>query len=395
VSALAFPQIPDPVQFVLLPILLALLLVTRGAISRWRIVAAAVLIAFTLGLRIDFGLFGLAGVGAAIVARGRVRDAAIFAVGSLALGAQIYLPFGILAGPGVLYDNLVGRSLRTGSYWTLPLPLDFHPTPGGGLLSLVRTPAEALSFYTPLLVPIAYLVALVALAIGWFRRRRAPALDVGLCVVALGTLVYLVARPAGSHDQPLWVLAIILLALGAARIRGAAPWVCAGVLALLIADAVVPRLLAAFRPPAESEIHVAVADGVEAAPREARAIERMVALVDSRDPPGQPIYVLPRRSDLINQADPLIYVFAQRSNPTTIDFGLLTGATSQNLIVAELRRVQPKVIVRWTDPLSDQPEPNRRGRSSGVHTVDDWVGLHYRLLARLYHYDVLVPAGNL
>jgi hypothetical protein len=49
------------------------------------------------------------------------------------------------------------------------------------------------------------------------------------------------------------------------------------------------------------------------------------------------------------------------------------------------------VIVRWTDPLSSKVEPNKRGRASGVHTVDDYLASEYRLLERLHHYDVLVP----
>jgi hypothetical protein len=192
------------------------------------------------------------------------------------------------------------------------------------------------------------------------------------------------------------VLVLILLALGAARIPTAAPaWICAVLLAIVVANGVISRGSALVRPPAESTIHVAVADGAEAPPFEARAVERMVALVDANDPPGQPIYVLPRRSDLVAQAAPLIYVLTQRPNPTSIDFGLLTGAAAQDRIVGMLERVRPRVIVRWTDPLSAEREPNLRGRSSGVHTVDDWVGRHYRLLARLFHYDVLVPNRRL
>jgi hypothetical protein len=195
----------------------------------------------------------------------------------------------------------------------------------------------------------------------------------------------------------------ILLALIAAELpapvgRGerksppaAAPLACAAVLALVLANGVSARVSALVHPPAMSTIHVAVADGAEAPPHDARAVERMVALVDARVPPGRPIYVLPRRSDLVAQAAPLVYVLTQRPNPTSQDFGLLTAAAAQARIVAMLERVRPRVLVRWTDPLSSQREPNLRGRSSGVHTVDDWVAVHYRLLARLYHYDVLIP----
>jgi hypothetical protein len=55
--------------------------------------------------------------------------------------------------------------------------------------------------------------------------------------------------------------------------------------------------------------------------------------------------------------------------------------------------VRPRVVVRWTDPLSSRREPNSRGRSSGSHILDQWLGRNYRLLERDGFYDVLV-LGN-
>lgn len=162
-------------------------------------------------------------------------------------------------------------------------------------------------------------------------------------------------------------------------------------LALLDLHGVGNRLSALVHPPPVVALRIAVADGVEAPPAEARAIDAMVAVVDSRVPPGAPIYVLPRRSDLVTFSDPLIYVMTQRPNPTGQDFGLQAGAAAQARIVSALARIMPRALVRWTDPLSSRPEPNLRGRSTGVHTLDDWVAAHYRVLARLYHYTVLVP----
>jgi hypothetical protein len=60
-------------------------------------------------------------------------------------------------------------------------------------------------------------------------------------------------------------------------------------------------------------------------------------------------------------------------------------------VIAALRRARPRVVVRWLDPASAKPEPNERGRSSGVRLLDAWIARHYRLAVRLYHYDVLVP----
>jgi len=163
------------------------------------------------------------------------------------------------------------------------------------------------------------------------------------------------------------------------------------VFAVLVVHGVANRASALFRPPHLSTVHVAVADGAQAPPAEARSIERLVAIVQSRVPPGQPIYVAPRRSDLVRFNDPLIYVLTERDNPTSQDFGLQTSAAGQASLVARLQRVRPPLVVRWTDPISSKPEPNRRGRSSGVDTLDAWLAANYRLQVRLYHYDVLVP----
>jgi hypothetical protein len=215
----------------------------------------------------------------------------------------------------------------------------------------------------------------------------------GLAVLGVGLLAYLLSRTDEFHVQPLFVVAAIVLGLMA----GAAPRPVALVggllLALLLVHGVANRVSALTKPPHEQRLKIAVGDGVTAPPREARAIDQMVRLVDSHTRRNQPIYVLPRRSDLVRIADPLIYVMTQRNNPTRQDFGLLTGAAAQRRIVATLTRVRPRVIVRWTDPTSSAREPNSRGRSSGVHTVDRWVAAHYRLLRRLYHYDVLVAKG--
>ena len=117
----------------------------------------------------------------------------------------------------------------------------------------------------------------------------------------------------------------------------------------------------------------------------------MVALVQQRVPPGEPIYVAPRRSDLVRFSAPLVYVLTERDNPTPQDFGLLTSADAQARLVEQLERARPRAVVRWTDPTSSEREPNLRGRSSGVRTLDAWIARNYRLLERAGYYDVLVP----
>jgi hypothetical protein len=293
----------------------------------------------------------------------------------------------VAIGPGDLYDALIGTSLRESGYWTLPFPLRYRGSLGG--------PAgweEALEFYVPLLLVCGTVAAAVAL---WLRRPgRAGSvwLGAGLVVLAAGFGLYLRSRTDAFHVQPLTVALALLLpvAVAATRVRMLAGALLV-VLALLTLDAAGDRAKSLFDPPAMSTVDVPVADGVKAPPEEARAIERTVALVDSLVPPDDPIYVLPRRSDLAPISAPLVYVLADRDNPTRRDHGLLTGAAAQREIVATLERVRPAAIVRWTDPLSSQAEPNRRGRSSGVGILDDWVEREYRLRERAGYYDVLVP----
>ncbi|MEA2428567.1 MAG: hypothetical protein QOF37_2195, partial [Thermoleophilaceae bacterium] len=167
--------------------------------------------------------------------------------------------------------------------------------------------------------------------------------------------------------------------------------VAGALLALLVVHGAWNRASALLRPPALETVHVAVADGVEAPPSEARATGAMVAAVQRRVPPGEPIYVLSRRSDLVRFNNPLVYVLTERDNPTTHDFGLDAGAPAQAHIVAALERARPRAVVRWTDPISAVPEPNLRGRPSGVHTLDAYVTRTYRLAERDGFYDVLVP----
>src|SRR5439155_22522849 len=111
--------------------------------------------------------------------------------------------------------------------------------------------------------------------------------------------------------------------------------------------------------------------------------------VHARGPTGQPIYVAPQRSDLVTNSNSIVYVLADRDNAARKDFGLLTSAAEQQAIVDQLRARRPRVVVRWTDPLSSKDEPNLRGRPSGIRTLDQYLAANYRLLEQLYHYDVL------
>lgn len=374
---MAQPRSANPFALALLCVLLAL---RSDRPEIWLTGAAA--------LRLDFFVYGLLAVCIASYVRHGRRPALEIAAWSLAGCAIVYLPFTIIDGPGHLYTALIGTSLSTGGEWALPFPLSYHVAPGAGFGTALK---HFLDFYMPLLCVVADagLTALTA------ARLRRDAGAIALALLGLGMLVYLHSRTDEFHTQALFVVVAVGLAQQLSSLRRAEIRVaCCALLALLAVHGAGNRLSALLKPPAESKIRIAVAHGVQAPPREARAIETMAALVDHYVPPADPIYVVPRRSDLVKIGDPLIYVLTQRVNPTYQDFGLLTGAAAQRGVVAMLARVHPRVVVRWTDPISSQREPNARGRSSGVHTVDIWLAGHYRLLARLYHYDVLVPARS-
>jgi hypothetical protein len=406
------PRSADPFPLALLAILLAILVAAGGAPTPRRAMAAAVLTALAAAFRLDFALYGLAGAAVtfAVAPRGSawrraghgglsVRVATIYIVSAVLLIALVYLPFAVVDGPASLYQALIGNSLHTRDYWTLPFPLQFHAPPGAGIAKTVK---KGLDFYVPLLVVIGFAGAALAAVVYWWRDRRPPAPLLGLTVAGAGLLAYALSRSDEFHVQPLFVVVAVSLGLiighgtarrGRSRLPAPRAILGAALLAVLVLHGLANRLSALARPPAATALHVRVADRVQAPPAEAGAIDRMVSIVDSLVPPGQPIYVLPRRSDLVRYDDPLIYVLTERANPTREDFGLLTSATAQAQIISVLARVRPRVIVRWTDPVSSSREPNLRGRSSGVHTLDAWVAAHYRLDARLYHYDVLVLPG--
>jgi hypothetical protein len=394
--AMAEPRSANPFPYALLAALLALLVATGGPPTRGRLIGAAALTAAAAAFRLDFALYGAAGVAVVLVldggrARGRLRLAGGYLAAAAGMSLLVYLPFLIDVGPSRLYDALAGTSLRERGYWTLPFPLSYDGRlrgwPPG---SLAHDLKDVVDFYQPLLLAIGSALALVAVVL----RRRAAAAWAGLGVFALGGLSYLLSRTDEFHTQPLFVaLCALLPAVVAFAWRGprllAAAAAC--VFVLMLAHGVANRVSALFRPPAMSRVHVATADGVEAPPREARALEQVVADVHARVPPGQPIYVAPRRPDLLGFSNSIVYVLAERDNAARRDYGLLASAAAQQAIVAELSVARPRVVVRWTDPLSSKAEPNKRGRPTGVHTLDRYLAARYRLLHRLYHYDVLVP----
>jgi hypothetical protein len=402
---MAEPRSANPFPFALLGALLALVVVTGTAPTRRRVIGAALLTAAAAAFRLDFALYGAAGVLAVLLLqdggatrRRRLANAAGYFGLTALLILAVYAPWLASIGPSRLYDALVGTSLRQRDYWTLPFPLSyqgrFRAWPPGGLAHDLK---DVLDYYQPLLLVVGGATAALS-AVARVRRRVPAGVPLaGVCVFALGALSYLLSRTDEFHAQPLFVALCVLLPAAAVRGeresgRGYAviAAVAACVFGLLLVHGVANRLSALLRPEELSAVHVDAAGGAEAPPSEARALERVVSLVRARVPPGQSIYVAPARSDLVRYSNSILYVLAERDNASQRDFGLLTSATAQRSLVDRLRIARPRVVVRWTDPVSSVAEPNLRGRPSGVRLLDDYVRSDYRLVERLYHYDVLV-----
>jgi hypothetical protein len=318
------------------------------------------------------------------------------ALAAATVTALVYLPFALAAGPADVYDDLVGKSLREREYWTLPFPLDYdgrlRAWPPGALAEDAK---DVLGFYLPLLAMVGLGVAVLDAALRFGAKRRLAPATAGLLVFSLGPVAYLLSRTDEFHATPLVVALACLLPVslarrGPGRTSAALMPAAAVVLGLLLAYGAANRLSALFLPKPSAAIDVPVADGVRAPPAEARAIEQVVREVKRRVPAGEPIYVAPARSDLVAFENPLLYVMTERDNPTGEDVGLRAAPREQERLVRALERSRPRVVVRWTDPLSSKREPNPRGRSSGSRILDRYLGRRYRLLERLHHYDLLV-----
>jgi hypothetical protein len=281
--ALAQPANPSPFPVALLLSLLALTAVTGKRVTERGALLAGVLAGLAALFRLDFGLYGLAGCFAALLVSGSLargaRLAAMTAGAFLVTIALAYAPFAIATGPGDLYEDLIGRSLREKGYWTLPFPLSYD----GGLSAwpprdLAESAKDVLGFYLPLLM-VAGLAAAVATAALLLRReRRVPPVWAGLLVIAAGSLAYLLSRTDEFHATPLMVVLAVLLPAGFAWGRGigggagravAATTGC--LLALLALYGVANRLAALLIPRETAAIDVPAADGVSAPPAEARA----------------------------------------------------------------------------------------------------------------------------
>ena len=309
---------------------------------------------------------------------------ALVALGAAAAGVLVlYAPFLVAVGPGTVFDALVVQSTRDGAWWRLPFPAGYPGQLRAG--HLARDLKDVLGWLEPYVALAGSALAVVVLG----RRRAAP----GLAILALGCVAYLLSRADELHAQLLLIVACPLLALAAA-VAPRLPAVLLGVaLALIAAGGLANRVSALLRPPDLVAVHLPGVPGIGVPPAEARALPPLVALVDRLVGPGEPIYVAPRRSDLVTSTNPLVHFLVRRPNVLHRDVLLQARPAEQHAIVVALRRARPRVVVRWTSPQSAHPEPNPRGRPSGSRELDAYLAAAYRLRARFGDYDVLVPRG--
>ena len=396
--AMAYPSGPHPFPPTLVLCLGALLVFERSPALAGALAGAAA------AWRIEFAAYLCLGVLVAYAARpgpGRERalSAVRFAGCALVVALAIYVPVVAAAGLGDSFDLLVRYPLEDFSdYQSLPFPLDYDGplntgSPGGFLSDSAE---NLLVFYLPLALVLGLVGALAALALRFDRERW---WQLAAAVFAIGMAHYLVTRADLFHTAPLAVMVAVLGAWAIAA-RGAPsrarPLALAGVVlaAFAVAYTAVEGLDRRWLELRTDYValDLPVADGVRVRSSTRDPLERTVRLVRARTKPDEPIYVATRRSDRVTSGAPLLYVLADRPNPTRYDIqapGVVTSAPVQREIVRDLERSGTDLVVRWTYRLSAAPEPNRAGESSGVTILDDHLRDAFRPVARFGPYVVL------
>jgi hypothetical protein len=414
IGAMASPSGPHPYPVALAFALGALLAMTRYP------VAAGVLTGLCALWRIEFAAYlGLAVVCAYAVrpalerrrALGRYLPAAVVAT------AALFAPVVLAAGLSESWDLLIRYPIQDfADYQSLPFPLSYEGDINLASLRAARdTVASLLIFYLPLVLLVGSAATVLALGLRWSRARWP---QVAVVVFTLGMAHYLLVRTDQFHTGPLAVM-FSVLAAWAIGSRGVAfrsmrrlPAAAAGVavVALVwVAAQGIERVVRELEIDSVA-IDIPVADGVAELPRGRCSLpgdepvryctldelEQAVDYVRRTVPPGEPIYVATRRSDLITSGSPLFYVLAERPNPTRYDIqapGLITSAPVQREIVGQLERAGLPPVVRWTAAITAAPEPNRAGESTGVHVLDDFLDRRYRPAARFGSYLILEGRG--
>jgi hypothetical protein len=397
ILAMAYPSGPHP-----FPLALAFAL---GALLAFesRPALAGALVGACAAWRIEFAVFA-----AAAILLGRPAGAARFAGAGALAATVLYAPVVALAGVGPAWDLLVDYPLTDfRDYQTLPFPLGYDgPLNTSSPWGFLRDSAEPLLLH---FLPLALVIGLVAALAALVQRARTghgfPPRVLAAGVFALGMLAYLLVRADLFHTAPLAVMVAVLAAWALSepprpttapgdvptarrpRRRGLAlvPVALAGLaLAYAVVEGLDRRWLALRED--TGALKLPVADGVRVPARQARELERVVAAIRRGLPAGEPIYVATRRGDLVTSGHPLLYVLAQRRNPTRYDIpapGVVTSAPVQREIVADLERTRTPLVVRFTDAITAAREPNAAGRSSGVQVLDRELERRYRRTGRI------------
>ena len=378
--ALAYPSGPHPFPVTLALCLGALQCLDRPALAGaltgvaafWRLEFAAYLM---LGALLAYSLW-----------EERARAATRYLAAAAVVALALFAPFVWMAGPGDAFELLVRYPLLDfGDFQSLPFPLDYDgPLNTGSPGGFLSDSAESLALFY---LPLALVVALAGgLAAGLLRFRREEWWRVAVAVFALGMLHYLLARADAFHTAPLTVMVAVLAAWAAPAIARRGTRLAAGAAALALAGLAfavlegLDRVWLVLRGGSGAPLALRVADGVRVPASQARVLEATVRAIHARVPPGEPIYVAPRRSDLVTAGNPLLYVLAGRPNPTRYDIqapGVITSEPVQRELVSDLRRARPRVVVRDTSPVTAAREPNAAGRSSGVTLLDDYLSSAY------------------
>jgi hypothetical protein len=380
-AAMTHPTIPHPNATALALGLGAILLARRSPAGAGALAGAA------FAFRFDLGIAAAAGAAlsaAAAVPTALVRRAAVLRVLAVAalIAAVLVLPF-VLAAPGEFWDDTFGFVLNEQSLQRLPLP---------GAYDGAFEPNKLLAFYMPyvLIGGLAlWLVAAVAM--------RPPLRIWAALPLALAGLGYLLARVDEFHLVPLAAVLPVLLAAAAGHARSTL-WKLALLLpvALIALNGLDQNRIDLVDSSKLEPIRIDVADGVKAPPAEARALEQLVGYVRRHVPPGRPLFVANPRHDLVRAGNPLVYVLADRPNPTRYDVmqpGVVTTAPVQREIVRYLRDSGTELVVRWLSPVASEPEPNGAGRSSGVRVLDRYLARRYERVARFGPYQILRVVG--
>jgi hypothetical protein len=331
--------------------------------------------------------------------RQQAEAAALFAGSALGVALVLYAPVVIAAGLGDAFDLLIRYPVQDFSrYQSLPFPVNYggvlNTSSIGGFLS--DSAESLLLFYLPLVLMIGLVGSVAALGLRFTRERW---WQVAAGVFAIGMAHYLVTRPDAFHTAPLAVMVAVLaswaIAERAEPARGGVLKAVAAVTAgLAVAYTVVEGLdrrwleLRADR----AELRLPAADGVRVAKSEREPLERAVNYVRAHTRPGEPIYVATKRADRVTAGAPILYVLADRPNPTRYDIaapGVVTSEAVQDEIVGDLRDNNVRVVIRWTSPVSAAHEPNRAGESSGVTLLDAYLAAAYREVARYGDYVIL------